>query len=45
MAGSANAIALVPMDPSGYDASQPASLDLVHARRPTRLALPRVGAA
>src|SRR4029077_8549972 len=45
MAGSTNAIALVPMDPSGYDSSEPAAMDLVHARRQTGLGLPRVGAA
>ena len=35
MAGSANAIALVLMDPSGHDSSEPAAMDLVHARRQT----------
>src|SRR5258708_23777376 len=45
MAGSPNAIALVPMDRSGYDSSEPAAMDLVHARRQTGLGLPPVGAA
>ena len=44
MAGSANDIALVPMDPSGYDSSEPTALDLVHVRWQTRAPLPRVGA-
>src|SRR6476659_5891244 len=45
VAGSANDIALVPMDPSGYDSSGPTAMDLVHARRQTGPGLPRVGAA
>jgi hypothetical protein len=45
VAGSANDIALVPMDPSGYDSSEPTAMDLVHARRQTGPGLPRVGAA
>ena len=45
MAGSANDIALVPMDPSGYDSSEPTAMDLVHARRQTGPGLPRVGVA
>src|SRR6185312_4885316 len=45
MAGSTNAIALVPMDPSGYDSSEPTAIEMVHARRQTGPGLPRVGAA
>jgi hypothetical protein len=44
MAGSTNAIALVLMDPSGYDSSEPAALDLVHVQWQARAPLPRVGA-